>query len=98
MPRGEGPVLVIHQERRATRPDGRPGTRGTHGRSGLIDKGQGILHVTEADAEQQILAFLSAYVAQGCRPLCGNTIGQDRRFLVKYMPKLGRFSTTAMWM
>ena len=47
--------------------------------------------LTEADAEAETLAFLSQYVDVGVSPLCGNTIGQDRRFLVKYMPKLAEF-------
>jgi Oligoribonuclease (3''->5'' exoribonuclease) len=47
--------------------------------------------VTEAEAEQQILEFLARYVPKGTAPMCGNSIGQDRRFLVRYMPKLERF-------
>ena len=61
--------------------------KGTHGRSGLIDKVKAS-STTEADAEKQILAFLRKYVSKGKSPMCGNTIGQDRRFLVKAMPKL----------
>jgi oligoribonuclease len=64
--------------------------KGTHGRSGLIDKVKAST-VTEEDAEQQIIAFLSKYVPKGTAPMCGNSIGQDRRFLVRYMPKLERF-------
>ena len=63
---------------------------GTHGRSGLIDKVKAST-VTEEEAEQQIIAFLSKYVPKGTAPMCGNSIGQDRRFLVRYMPKLERF-------
>lgn len=89
MPRIEGPVLVIHQ------PDAlldqmNNWNKGTHGRSGLIGKVKAS-SVDEADAEAQILAFLAAYVPKGTSPLCGNTISQDRRFLVKYMPKLEAF-------
>ena len=88
-PRIEGPVLVIHQ------PDALLDqmdnwNKGTHGRSGLIGKVKASC-VDEADAEAQILAFLAAYVPKGTSPLCGNTISQDRRFLVKYMPKLEAF-------
>ncbi len=88
-PRIEGPVLVIHQ------PDALLDqmdnwNKGTHGRSGLIGKVKAS-SVDEADAEAQILAFLAAYVPKGTSPLCGNTISQDRRFLVKYMPKLEAF-------
>ena len=41
-----------------------------------------------ADAEAQLLEFIQRYVPKNGSPMCGNTIGQDRRFLVKYMPKL----------
>ena len=88
-PRIEGPVLVIHQsDAQLDKMDA--WNKGTHGRSGLIDKVKAST-VTEADAEQQIIAFLSQYVPKGTAPMCGNTIGQDRRFLVKYMPKLEAF-------
>ena len=43
---------------------------------------------TEHDAEEAILAFIKKYVSKNSSPLCGNTISQDRRFLVKFMPKL----------
>ena len=88
-PRIDGPVLVIHQsDAQLDKMDA--WNKGTHGRSGLIDKVKAST-VTEADAEQQIIAFLSQYVPKGTAPMCGNTIGQDRRFLVKYMPKLEAF-------
>jgi len=41
-----------------------------------------------AEAEAELLAFISRYVPRNGTPMCGNSIGQDRRFLVKYMPKL----------
>ena len=88
-PRIEGPVLAIHQsDELLDRMDN--WNKGTHGRSGLIDKVKASA-VTEHDAEVQILAFLSKYLPKGTSPLCGNTISQDRRFLVKYMPKLEAF-------
>ena len=85
-PRIEGPVLVIHQS------DDLLGAmdawnKGTHGRSGLIDKVKASA-VSEAEAEKLILEFIARYVPKSASPLCGNTISQDRRFLVKYMPKL----------
>jgi oligoribonuclease len=88
-PRIEGPVLAIHQtDELLDQMDA--WNKGTHGRSGLIDKVKAST-VGEADAEAQILAFLAKYVPKGVSPLCGNTISQDRRFLVKYMPKLEAF-------
>jgi len=88
-PRVEGPVLVIHQA------DAVLGAmdawnKGTHGKSGLIDKVKAST-VTETQAEAELIAFLGKYVPKGTSPLCGNSIGQDRRFLVKYMPKLEAF-------
>ena len=44
-----------------------------------------------AAAEQQLIDFIGRYVPKNSAPMCGNTIGQDRRFLVKYMPKLEAF-------
>ena len=85
----EGPVLVVHQ------PDSLLDAmdnwnKSTHGKSGLIDKVKAST-VTEGQAEQQIIDFLSQYVPKGTAPMCGNSIGQDRRFLVKYMPRLEAF-------
>ncbi|MFC5520891.1 oligoribonuclease [Polaromonas jejuensis] len=88
-PRIEGPVLAIHQSD-AVLDQMDKWNKGTHGRSGLIDKVKAST-VTEHDAEAQLLAFLAKYVPKGSSPLCGNTISQDRRFLVKYMPKLEAF-------
>jgi len=88
-PRIEGPVLAIHQsDELLDQMDN--WNKGTHGRSGLIDKVKAST-VTEQDAETQVLAFLAKYLPKGTSPLCGNTISQDRRFLVKYMPKLEAF-------
>ena len=85
-PRVEGPVLVIHQgDAQLDQMDA--WNKGTHGRSGLTEK-VNVSTLTEGEAEQQIIAFLSRYVGKGASPLCGNTISQDRRFLVKYMPRL----------
>ena len=85
-PRIEGPVLAIHQVDAVLNQMDK-WNKGTHGKSGLIDKVKAST-VTEADAEAQILAFIAQYVPKSVSPLCGNTISQDRRFLVKYMPKL----------
>jgi oligoribonuclease len=85
-PRVEGPVCVIHQsDELLNKMDA--WNKGTHGRSGLIDKVKAAT-MTEEDAEAQILAFIKKYVSKNNSPLCGNTISQDRRFLVKFMPKL----------
>jgi oligoribonuclease len=88
-PRIEGPVLVIHQSDELLNNMDK-WNKGTHGKSGLIDKVKAST-ISEADAEAEILAFLKKYVPKATSPLCGNTISQDRRFLVKYMPKLDAF-------
>ncbi|CAM3587606.1 oligoribonuclease [Paracidovorax anthurii] len=88
-PRVEGPVFAIHQSDALL--NGMDAwNKGTHGRSGLIEKVRAST-VTEAQAEQAILEFLARYVPKGVAPMCGNSIGQDRRFLVKYMPRLEAF-------
>ncbi len=84
--RVEGPVFAIHQSDELL--NGMDAwNKGTHGKSGLVDRVKAST-ITEADAEKQLIAFLSKYVPKGKVPLCGNSIGQDRRFLVRYMPKL----------
>ncbi|MEG3002332.1 MAG: oligoribonuclease [Comamonas sp.] len=84
--RVEGPVFAIHQSDELL--NGMDAwNKGTHGKSGLVDRVKAST-ITEADAEKQLIAFLSKYVPKGKVPMCGNSIGQDRRFLVRYMPKL----------
>jgi oligoribonuclease len=64
--------------------------KGTHGRSGLIDKVKAST-LTEAQAEAELLAFLKRWVPASKSPMCGNSICQDRRFMARYMPKLEAF-------
>ncbi len=82
----EGPVFVVHQSD-AVLDAMDSWNKGTHGRSGLIDKVKAST-VDEVEAEKQLLEFIGRYIPKQGSPMCGNTIGQDRRFLVKYMPKL----------
>ena len=83
-PRIEGPVVVVHQSD-ALLAGMDAWNKGTHGKSGLIDKVKASV-VTEAQAEELLIDFMKKYVSKGVAPMCGNTIGQDRRFLLKYMP------------
>ena len=84
--RVEGPVFAIHQSDELL--GGMDAwNKGTHGRSGLIERVKQS-QVSEAEAEAQLLEFLKKYVPKAKVPLCGNSIGQDRRFLARYMPKL----------
>jgi oligoribonuclease len=85
-PRIEGPVLAIHQsDAQLDLMDA--WNRGTHGKSGLTERVRAST-IDEAEAEQQLLEFVAKYAPKNASPMCGNSIGQDRRFLVKYMPKL----------
>ncbi len=86
---GESPVFVIHQSDAVL--DGMDAwNKGTHGRSGLIDKVKAST-VDEAAATEQMIAFLSEFVPAGKSPMCGNSICQDRRFMARYMPELENF-------
>lgn len=78
------PVYVVHQTTEHL--DAMDAwNKGTHGKSGLIEKVKASTH-SEADVERELLAFLKQYVPAGKSPMCGNTIHQDRRFLLRYMP------------
>ena len=85
----EGPVFAIHQsDETLDKMDN--WNKGTHGRSGLIDRVRAST-VSEADAEAALIAFLKNFVPAGKSPMCGNTICQDRRFMARGMPKLEAF-------
>lgn len=84
-----GPVYAIHQTDAVL--NGMDAwNKGTHGRSGLIDRVRAS-NITEAMAEDALIDFLVDYVPRGKSPMCGNTICQDRRFMAKTMPKLEAF-------
>ncbi|AOY87034.1 oligoribonuclease [Marinobacter salinus] len=85
----EGPVIAVHQSNSLLDAMDEWCTN-THGASGLTKRVKEST-VDEAGAEQQTLEFLQKHLEPGKSPLCGNSIGQDRRFLVKYMPKLEGF-------
>ncbi len=85
----EGPVLVVHQ------PDEVMAAmdswnRGTHGKSGLIDRVKAS-RLNEAEVEAQILEFVKQHVPARTSPMCGNSICQDRRFMARCMPQLEAF-------
>ncbi|MFG5406968.1 oligoribonuclease [Piscinibacter sakaiensis] len=84
--RVEGPVFAIHQGDAVL--DGMDAwNKGTHGRSGLIDRVRAST-VDEAQAEAAVIDFLRRHVPPGKSPMCGNSICQDRRFLARTMPAL----------
>ena len=82
----EAPVLVVHQSDAVL--DGMDNwNKGTHGKSGLIDKVKASTQ-SDADVEAQMIAFLKEHVPHRTSPMCGNSICQDRRFLARHMPEL----------
>jgi len=85
----EGPVLAICQPESALKRMDGWCTR-THTRSGLLTRVR-TEGVSVRDAEQKTLRFLRRYCHIRSSPLCGNSIGQDRRFLIKFMPALHEF-------
>ena len=87
--RVEGPVFAVHQSD-ATLDGMDAWNKGTHGKSGLIDRVRAS-QVDEAQAETMVIDFLRRYVPAGKSPMCGNSICQDRRFLANYMPNLESF-------
>jgi oligoribonuclease len=87
--RAEGPVFAIHQSD-ATLDAMDAWNKGTHGKSGLIDRVKAST-VDEAQAQQAVIDWLKQYVGAGKSPMCGNSICQDRRFLANYMPQLESF-------
>ncbi|MBC7699748.1 oligoribonuclease [Aquabacterium sp.] len=85
----EGPVFALHQSDAML--NGMDAwNKGTHGRSGLIERVKAST-VDEEQAVQAVIAFLKQYVPANKSPMCGNSICQDRRFMANYMPKLEAF-------
>jgi oligoribonuclease len=85
----EAPVWVVHQSDEAL--DGMDAwNKGTHGRSGLIDKVKAS-RLDDAGVQALALAFLQEHVPPKVSPMCGNSICQDRRFLARWMPALEEY-------
>ena len=85
----ESEALAIHQPEVVL--DGMDQwNKSTHGRSGLIERVRQST-LTEATAEQALIAALQPWVPPGKSPMCGNSICQDRRFMARAMPKLEAF-------
>jgi oligoribonuclease len=80
------PVWVVHQEDEVLNSMD-AWNKGTHTKSGLVDKVKAS-PLSENEVEEQCIAFLKQYVKANIAPMCGNTICQDRRFMARYMPKL----------
>ncbi|HHF3109758.1 TPA: oligoribonuclease [Vibrio diabolicus] len=85
----EGPVLAIHQpEEELAKMD--DWCTNTHTASGLVERVRNS-KISEQEAVAQTIEFLEKWVPKGASPICGNSIGQDRRFLYKHMPELEEF-------
>ncbi len=85
----EGPVLAIHQpESELQKMD--EWCTNTHTGSGLVERIRQST-ITEDQAVAQTIEFLEKWVPRGKSPICGNSIGQDRRFLYKHMPILEEY-------
>jgi oligoribonuclease len=82
----QGPVIAVHQsdEALAAMDDW---NQKHHGQSGLIERVKASL-INDAEAERLTIDFLKDWVPANTSPICGNSIGQDRRFLYRYMPTL----------
>jgi oligoribonuclease len=85
----EGPCLAIHQSDDVL-DNMDPWCVDQHGKSGLTQRCRDS-RISTLEAQVKTLEFLAHWCSPGKPPLCGNTIGQDRRFLTKYMPRLNDF-------
>jgi Oligoribonuclease (3''->5'' exoribonuclease) len=82
----QGPVLAVHQSDAALAAMD-DWNQQHHGQSGLIERVKAST-IDDAEAERQTIDFLKQWAPEYTSPLCGNSIGQDRRFLWRHMPKL----------
>ncbi|MDP3904005.1 MAG: oligoribonuclease [Methylococcaceae bacterium] len=82
----QGPVMAVHQSDAALAAMD-DWNQQHHGQSGLIDRVKAST-ISAAEAERLTIEFLKQWVPENTSPICGNSIGQDRRFLYRYMPKL----------
>ena len=85
----ESPVFAIHQPQALLDCMDSWNTK-QHNGSGLVKRVQES-EINESVAEQQMIEFLKQYVPAHKSPMCGNSVHQDRRFLVNYMPELERY-------
>ena len=85
----QAPVIAIHHPPNILA-TAEQWSREQHKSSGLLDRVKNATHNTE-QAEDEILNFISGYCEKGLCPLCGNSVWQDRRFLLRHMPRLEAF-------
>lgn len=85
----EGPVLAVHQSDEQLALMDEWNVR-THNASGLVKRVRDS-HFSDAQAELATIEFLEKWIPKGVSPICGNSVGQDRRFLFRYMPLLEQY-------
>ena len=85
----EGPVIAVHQSDEQLSLMDEWNTR-THTGSGLIERVRASQY-DDNSAQKATIEFLEKWVPKGGSPICGNSVGQDRRFLYRYMPQLEQY-------
>lgn len=85
----EGPVVAVHQSDEVL--DGMDDwNTETHTRSGLVKRVREST-IDETECERIFIETFRRFVPEGKSPMCGNTIGQDRRFMARWLPNLERY-------
>lgn len=85
----EGPVIAVHQSDEQLALMDEWNTR-THTGSGLVKRVKASQYDDDT-AQKATIEFLEKWVPKGVSPICGNSVGQDRRFLFRYMPELEKY-------
>ncbi|MBI6528602.1 oligoribonuclease [Proteus vulgaris] len=85
----EGPVIAVHQSDEQLSLMDEWNTR-THTGSGLVERVKASQY-DDNSAQKATIEFLEKWVPKGVSPICGNSVGQDRRFLYRYMPDLEQY-------
>ncbi len=85
----EGPVIAIHVDDEKLDAMDDWNTE-HHTQSGLVKRVRASDYTLDRASEETI-DFLQRWIEPGKSPMCGNSIGQDRRFMVRYMPELEAF-------
>ena len=85
----EGPVVAVHQSDEVLSGMDDWNTE-THTRSGLVKRVREST-IDETECERIFIETFRRFVPEGKSPMCGNTIGQDRRFMARWLPNLERY-------
>lgn len=85
----EAPVLVVHQND-AVLDAMDSWNKAAHAKSGLVERVKAS-SLPEAEVEIRMVEFLRQHVPPGVSPMCGNSVHQDRRFMVRHLPQLEAF-------